>query len=96
LWKILSRNRHLRRFEFSEYVSIDGWTVEFCSIKARIIVESEAFSDLIEQSSAERDGCLKRKGFVILRYEKELVREFPGIIIEDVCHQAMNRRRESI
>ncbi|MEJ2004578.1 MAG: DUF559 domain-containing protein [Cyclobacteriaceae bacterium] len=92
LWKLLRRNRKLQPLEFTEYTPIGHFTVEFCSINYRIIVETETFSDLIEEDHSVRDMYLRKEGYTILRYRSLLIRDFPSIIVEDIYDQSRELR----
>ena len=93
LWAIL-RNRNLNGWKFRRQVPIDTFIVDFCCIKAWLIVELDGGQHADEKQHYDdlRTRHLKALGFRVLRFwNREVLREIDGVIQE--ISRMLNARR---
>jgi very-short-patch-repair endonuclease len=84
LWAIL-RNRNLEGWKFRRQVPIDSFIVDFCCIKARLIVEidGEQHEDARKRYDDARTRELEALGFRVVRFwNRAVLRETEGVIQE--------------
>jgi lysyl-tRNA synthetase class 2 len=84
LWAIL-RNRKLDGWKFRRQVPIDSFIVDFCCIKARLIVELDGgqHADEKEHYDDLRTRQLKAFGFRVIRFwNSEVLQKTEGVIQE--------------
>jgi very-short-patch-repair endonuclease len=97
LWAIL-RNRKLDGWKFRRQVPIDSFIVDFCCIKARLIVELDGgqHADARKRYDDKRSRELKARGFRVLRFwNSEVLQETEGVIQEIsrmLCAERSDRR----
>jgi very-short-patch-repair endonuclease len=84
LWLIL-RNRTLDNWKFRRQVPIGDFIVDFCCIKARLIVEldGEQHLDQLKQYDDGRTKRLESMGFRVLRFwNSDVVNGAEGAVAE--------------
>ena len=84
LWAIL-RNRNLNGWKFRRQVPIDTFIVDFCCIKAWLIVELDGGQHADEKQHYDdlRTRQLKALGFRVLRFwNREVLRQTDGVTQE--------------
>ena len=84
LWTIL-RNRKLDGWKFRRQVPIDSFIVDFCCIKAQLIVELDGgqHADEKEHYDDLRTRQLKAFGFRVIRFwNSEVLKKTEGVIQE--------------
>jgi len=84
LWSIL-RNRNLDGWKFRRQVPIDSYIVDFCCIRARLIVEidGEPHADARKRYDHVRTRELEARGFRVLRFwNSEVLQGTEGVIQE--------------
>jgi very-short-patch-repair endonuclease len=84
LWAIL-RNRKLDGWKFRRQVPIDSFIVDFCCVKARLIVELDGghHADEKEHYDDLRTRQLKTFGFRVIRFwNGQVLQETEGVILE--------------
>jgi very-short-patch-repair endonuclease len=84
LWAIL-RNRNLEGWKFRRQVSIDSYIVDFCCIRARLIVEidGDQHADARKRYDDARTRELEARGFRVLRFwNSEVLQKTDGVIQE--------------
>ena len=89
LWAVLRDNR-LDGFHFRRQHVLAGYIVDFCCIKARVVVEVDG-AHHVEQAAADaqRDAVLRRLGFRILRFANAEVLDHLAhvrVVIAATCH----------
>jgi very-short-patch-repair endonuclease len=84
LWAIL-RNRNLEGWKFRRQMPIDSFIVDFCCIKARLIVELYGGQHADEKKCYDdlRSQQLKALGFRVIRFwNSEVMQGIEGVVQE--------------
>jgi len=84
LWEKLRHNR-LNRLQFRRQQIIDGFIVDFyCHSKALIVEVDGDIHDGQKDYDAERDNYLIARGFSILRFTNEEVKDDLAIVLQKI------------
>lgn len=86
LWQIL-RNRKILDLKFRRQHPIRNYIVDFCCLKARLIIEldGEFHNNAFQQHYDEkRSRILQNLGYIILRFENNIVFEQPELLLREI------------
>lgn len=81
LWRYL-KNSQLEGVKFRRQQPIEAYIVDFVSFEKKIVVELDGgqHAETIE-SDEQRDDCLCRNGFIVLRFwNNEIIKNSEGIL----------------
>lgn len=89
LWAAVRHNR-LSGFHFRRQHVLEGYIVDFCCIKARVVVEIDGAHHADQaDADAQRDAVLRRLGFRILRFTNtDVLDHLPKVlaVVNAMCH----------
>ena len=94
LWQQL-RDGALDGLKFRRQVPLHGYIVDFCCLRARVVVEvdGDSHTDLTEADAA-RDATLGSHGYAVLRFTNLEVAESLEGVVEQIA-QACREQRDS-
>jgi very-short-patch-repair endonuclease len=85
LWEKLRHNR-LNGLQYRRQQSIDGYIVDFyCHSEALIVEVNGDVHDEQKEYDSERDNHLITRGFNILRFANEEVKDKIGIVLQNIA-----------
>jgi len=77
-------------------VRIEGWTVDALWRREGVVVELDGYGNHRSRAQTDRDRhkelCLRRAGFVVIRYSEDQVREEPQSVLTDLSMTLEQRR----
>jgi very-short-patch-repair endonuclease len=89
LWRHL-RNRQMEGVKFRRQQPIEGYIVDFVSFEHRIVIELDGGQHAEAQAEdRQRDACLTKNGFTVLRFWNNEVFENVGGVLEVIRRQCL-------
>ena len=83
LWQVL-RGKQIKGIKFRRQVPIEGYIVDFCSFRPKVVIEIDGdthYSEEGQKLDRERDARLKELGFKIYRFtNREIMENFEGVV----------------
>jgi very-short-patch-repair endonuclease len=83
LWRYL-RNSQLEGIKFRRQQQIESYIVDFVSFEAKIVIELDGEQHALNgqyQYDVQRDACLQRNGFLVLRFwNYEVFNNIDGVL----------------
>jgi very-short-patch-repair endonuclease len=89
LWRHL-RNSQLAGVKFRRQQPVEAYIVDFISFDRRIVIELDGGQHAEDiESDQQRDACLRRNGFVVLRFWNNEIFANIGGVLEVIRQQCL-------
>jgi very-short-patch-repair endonuclease len=93
LWRLLSSNMVQHKIKFRRQVAIHPFIVDFCCLKAKLVIELDGPShDTRLTYDARRDAELQRRGFKVMRFTNEDIMHHAEGVTQMILAEAMARQ----
>lgn len=84
LWAMISRSR--LGAKFSRQMPVGPWFADFLCRELKLVIELDGFShDLRPDHDVVRDRWMRDRGYVVLRFANEAVKDNPEGVREAIC-----------